>query len=801
MHQYSLEKLEYAKIKSIIAGEASTYPGKDRIKNLKPLTERRVVERRLAEARQGAKIMREKGRPPLLCPRKLEAHLQRAGKDLVLSIEEINEVDNVLRSTGETERFFQDLKEHVCRVRGLEEELIRGPLQDYAARLVSLPELRGEIDRVIDDNNEIKDSASSELARLRKRIAGTEGEIQNKLESITQDNKYSNMLQEAIITRRENRFVVPVKKQYRNTFKGIVHDTSASGMTVFMEPMAVVELNNRLRELRRDEEAEIKRILQELTGLIAADGRRIKQNYRMLIKFDEIFARGGYLLKNDCVIPEINGAGYVNIKQGRHPLLGEEAVPIDIYAGDQFRLLLITGPNTGGKTVALKTFGLFVIMALSGVPLPADEGSKISVFNNVFADIGDEQSIEQNLSTFSSHMNNIKEYLDRADDRSLVLLDEIGAGTDPEEGAALGIAVLEEFKSRNTVTVATTHYSQLKSYAYSTEGVENAAVEFDLETLSPTYRLIMGIPGGSNAFEIALRLGLPGEIIAQARELQDQDKLAVEDIIEELNQERRKYENLNLELVKQKARLERREDKIFRREKELAEKKERIVRDAREQAERELRQLRARSKKILSELKNKEFTARPEVDRLESEINLEIKDMESGIISSEGENGRDSSGEEREADYDFQPGDRVKIRSLNQQGEIIELMEDSDQAEVQAGIMKVTADLNDLIPVEDREKERERKVKKYQVKKSGQVSHSLDLRGKRYESAQQELDKYLDDALLAGLRELEIIHGKGSGALREAVRELLEEHPHVKDFREGREKEGGSGVTIVTIGA
>jgi len=801
LHQYSLDKLEYGKIKNMIAGEASTYPGKDKIKNLEPLTEKRVVERRLAEARQGAKIMREKGRPPLLCPRKLEAHLQRAKKELILSIEEINEVDNVLRSTEETEDFFRDLKERDDRVRDPEEELSRGPLQDYADQLMALPELRQEIDGVIDDNNEIKDSASPELARLRRKIAGTEADIQNRLEGIVRDNKYSDMLQEAIITRRENRFVVPVKKQYRNTFKGIVHDTSASGMTVFMEPMAVLELNNELRELRRDEEAEIKRILRELTGLIAADSRRIKGNYRMLIKFDEIFARAGYLLKNDCVIPEINRAGYVNIKEGRHPLLGEEAVPIDIYAGDRFRLLLITGPNTGGKTVALKTFGLFVIMALSGVPLPAEEGSRISVFNNVFADIGDEQSIEQNLSTFSSHMNNIREYLSRADDESLVLLDEIGAGTDPEEGAALGIAVLEEFKSRNTVTVATTHYSQLKSYAYSTEGVENAAVEFDLETLSPTYRLIMGIPGGSNAFEIALRLGLPEEIIAEARELQDQDKLAVEDIIEELNQERRKYENLNLELEKRRARLERREEKLSRREEELAEKKEKVIRDAREQAERELRQIRARSKKILSELKNRDFTARPEVDRLESEINLEIKDMESRFASSDAENGGDSSEDEREADYDFQPGDRVRIRSLNQQGEIIELMEESGQAEVQAGIMKVTADLTDLIPAEDREEEKERKVRQYRVKKSGRVSHSLDLRGKRYESARQELDKYLDDALLAGLRELEIIHGKGSGVLREAVRDLLEEHPHVKDFREGREEEGGSGVTIVTIGA
>lgn len=799
MHQYSLEKLEYHKIKNIIAEYATTYPGKDKVQKLTPLTYEEVVERRLAEAKQGAKILQERGRPPLLCPEAIEKLLQRANKGLVLNISEINKIDKLLRSTGKTIKFFAELKEHAVQFRGLQEELLAGPLQQYKDHLLPQPELRNKIADIIDDNDEIKDDASPKLASLRNKISATENKVQNKINSIINDGKYTKMLQESLVTIRENRFVVPVKQQYRNTFKGIVHDQSASGMTVFMEPMVVVELNNKLRELRREEEAEIKRILTELTQEIAERSKEIKQNQGILSKFDEVFARSGYLQDNDGIIPQVNTRGYVEINQGRHPLLGQEAVPIDIFVGESFRLLLITGPNTGGKTVALKTLGLFVAMGLSGIPLPAQEGSEIAVFDNIFADIGDEQSIEQNLSTFSSHMNNIKEYLSKANKSSLVLLDEIGAGTDPEEGAALGISILEEFKRRQTVTVATTHYSQLKSYAYSTEGVENAAVEFDLETLSPTYKLIMGIPGGSNAFEIALRLGLPEKLISQARNLQDQDKLAVEDIIAELNQERKKYEELNKELKKKETKFSRKKEELRQEQEKLQKQQQNLIEETQEQAKKQLRQLKARAKKILGELKNKDFTQKSEVDRLESEINLEIKEMETKVNSLA--NKSDENQEKEEIDYDFKPGDQVRIESLNQRGEILEIHENNAEAEIQAGIMKVKADLGDLTPVEDEEQAKEQKLQKYKVEKSKKVSQSLDLRGMRYQEAQQELDKYLDDALLAGLRELEIIHGKGSGALRDAVSELIENHPHVKDYRRGREKEGGSGVTIVTIGS
>ncbi len=791
LHHPSLEMLEFAKIRDIVKDYASTGPGQDRAKNLLPLRDKDVIERRLSEAEQAGNIVSEKGRPPLRAPAGLEKILTRAEKEVVLKIEEIVRVDRVLEAAVETRSFMENIQDDDQDSSADSDSLLTGPLLEYSRHLTSLPGLRKNIDDVIDEKNEIKDDASEKLLSIRKKIKSSEENIRNQLQKTIKNQR--DLLQDDVITRRENRYVVPVKQQHRNTFSGIIHGSSSSGMTVFMEPMAVVELNNQLRELQQKESEEIQRILQRLSWEVAGESQTIRQNYRLLIKLDDCFTRGRF--KNDwsAVSPELNDRGVIDIKQGRHPLLGDEAVPIDIEVGDGFNNLVITGPNTGGKTVSLKTLGLFVVMTLAGIPIPASEGSKISVFEDVFADIGDEQSIEQNLSTFSSHMNNIKTYLSRAGERSLVLLDEIGVGTDPREGAALAVAILEEFKSRNSICVATTHYSQLKSYAFTTEGVENASVEFDVETLSPTYRLIMGIPGGSNAFEIAIRLGIPENLIENARSLLEEDELAVEEIIRDLNQERQKYIEKNTELEKKEARLKRREEKIQKREEELEEKKDEIIERTREKARRQLKRLRARSKEIISELKNQDFTDKKQIDRFETRLNEELKEF--------GRQFKPPREEEKskDVDYDFSPGDRVKIRSVGQQGEIISIDEEKNEVEVQAGIMQVTADKSDLVPVESTEEATEKTVKKYQVKKSSSVSPSLDLRGKRYEEAQKDVDKYLDDAFLAGLNEVEIIHGKGSGALRRAVREIVEGHDHVKDFRGGQEKEGGMGVTIVSL--
>lgn len=789
-HKPSLEMLEFEKIKNIALDYARTIPGQQKINSLQPLGEKDVIAHRLAEAEQACHIISEKGRPPIFAPESLEKILVEAEKEIILTVDDIVKVDKVLRAAVNTSDFFADILAEQQEGHSTDDKLTAGPLYNYSDQLTSLPELRQAIDKVIDDKNEIKDTASPKLNSIRQKLDSTESKIKSELQRTIKEK--NDMLQDEVITRRENRFVVPVKQKHRNTFSGIIHGTSSSGMTVFMEPMAVVELNNELRDLRQQEKEEIQRILQKLTYKIAANTRVIRQNYKLLIKFDECFARGEFMNNWSAVKPDLNEKGFIEIRQGRHPLLGDEAVPIDIEVGKDFNSLVITGPNTGGKTVSLKTLGLFVVMAASGIPIPADEGSKIAVFDNVFADIGDEQSIEQNLSTFSSHMNNIKTYLERAGAKSLVLLDEIGVGTDPKEGAALAIALLEEFKSRAATTVATTHYSQLKSYAFSTEGVENASVEFDVETLSPTYRLIMGIPGGSNAFEIALRLGLPERLIKEARSLLEKDELAVEEIIRELNEERQKFEEKNTELDKKEARLERREEKLREREEKLENKRDKIIEKTKKEARKELNRLRARSKEILSELKNSDFTDKKQVDRFESRLNLELKELKNYFSEK-----KSADAEDIEVEHDFKPGDSVKIKSVGKEGELIAVDEENNQAEVQAGVMQITADLKELTPVA--EADTEKNVKKYQVKKSSSVSPSLDLRGKRYEESKNEVDKYLDDAFLAGLNEVEIIHGKGSGALRKAVREVLENHKHVKDFRGGKEGEGGMGVTIVSL--
>ncbi|SDL43752.1 endonuclease MutS2 [Halarsenatibacter silvermanii] len=788
-HEQSLEMLEFSKIKDIVKDYAGTEPGQKRIDSLRPLKYRDEIERRLLEAEQASHILDEKGRPPLLAPENLEDLVMKANKELVLNPEEISSIDGVLRSSVNTADFFSDICTEQQESQSAESRLLEGPLQNYSEQLESLPGLRKEIDKVIDDKNEIKNTASSRLREIRKSMDRTEREIKNQLNRTIK--KERDLLQDDVITRRENRYVVPVKQEHRNTFSGIIHGRSSSGMTVFMEPMAVVELNNKLRELRQQEEEEIHRILQELSFKIGQEAAVIRQNYRLLIKLDDCFARGGFMEDWDGTVPRINEKGIIDIKQGRHPLLGDEAVPIDIEVGDGFNTLVITGPNTGGKTVSLKTLGLFVVLTSAGVPLPAEDGSKISIFNNVFADIGDEQSIEQNLSTFSSHMNNIRTFLKQAGSESLVLLDEIGVGTDPREGAALAISILEEFKSRAAVSVATTHYSQLKSYAFTTENVENASVEFDVETLSPTYRLIMGIPGGSNAFEIALRLGLPERLIKEARSLLEKDELAVEEIIRELNEERQRFEELNSELEKKQARLDRREEELAAREKELEEKKQEIIEETRGKAKRDLKRLRTRSKEIISELKNSDFTDKRQVDKFETQLNLELKELKNYFS-------QDEKSTEKEPEADFSSGDKVKIKSVGKEGEIISIDEDDQKAEVQAGVMQITADLADLTPVREKSTA-ESNVKKYQVKKSDSISPSLDLRGDRYQEAQRKLRKYLDDAFLAGLNEVEVIHGKGSGALREAVREAADSHKHVKKYRGGKEGEGGMGVTIIKL--
>src|SRR6056297_3081202 len=753
-----------------VKNEADTFLGQKLISEIKPFKDLNYIKERLKEVTQAKIIDKNYSKPPLGGIKDIRSHLKKANKEIVLSISELIAVETTIGAFKNIRKFFDEIKEDVDpRLIEREYKLIFAVGEEIDV----FDDLKKEINKCIDYNGIVKDEASPKLRSLRMKLDSIENKVRDRLDSITKSNKYQNMLQDSIVTRREGRYVVPVKKEYRNSFSGIVHDQSSSGMTIFMEPMEVVKLNNELREIKENEEREIYRILQRLSYLTADFSEEILSSLKMATTLDQIFARARYSKTINGSAPSLNNRGIIKIKEGRHPLLKEEPVPISIEVGDGFQNLIITGPNTGGKTVSLKTVGLFVLMVQSGLHIPAREGSLIAVFDKIFADIGDEQSIEQNLSTFSSHMNNINNFLESADSKSLILLDELGVGTDPREGAALGIAILEKLKSKKAITIATTHYSQLKSYAYSFPHVENASVEFDLESLRPTYRLIMGVPGGSNAFEIALRLGLPEEIVEEARKLIDKKELEVENIITELNNERNHYQELREEA-----------EYNNRKAKEMKEDYEQKLKEIKKRAEK-------KSKNIIRNLKDKANQTRPELDREATEINKELKEFKSELEVSQKEETQKVSKEE------IKKGMTVRVRNLGKKGRVVDI--EGDKAIVEAGVMKINADIEDLIPIEMPDVHKERMVKKYQVKKNQATTNSLDLRGMRYDDAQRKLDKYLDDVRLAGYSTVEVIHGKGTGALRKAVEEVLEGNRLVKDYRYGNQSEGGIGVTIVNL--
>ncbi|ADO76977.1 endonuclease MutS2 [Halanaerobium praevalens] len=790
MKEHSLEVLEYKKIIKMTAQRAATKIGKEIIQNLEPVNNAEYIKDRLEKVSALKSMIVEFSNPPFGGARDIREDLKKAAKGSVLSTTAISRVRNTIRAVFELKRYLNGIKSNLDP-RIIEREYQK--IYDLCSDLQTTPSLAREIDRCLNEYNEVADEASNKLRSLRAQIESIENSIRDKLDSIIKSKKYQDILQENIVTRRENRYVVPVKQEKRNSFDGIVHGQSASGLTLFMEPMAVVRLNNQLREVQAKENVEIQRILQMLSSKIAQSENIIKRNLMIISNLDSLAAAAKFSLDFDCNQPEVNESGIIELKKARHPLLGEEPVPIDLKLGNDIATLVITGPNTGGKTVALKTVGLLTLMTQTGLHIPAAANSTISIFNKIFADIGDEQSIEQSLSTFSSHMHRIRKFLAESDNSTLVLMDELGVGTDPEEGAALGISILEKLQEKKATTIATTHYSQLKSYAYGTEEVENASVEFDLDTLKPTYKLIMGVPGGSNAFEIALRLGIPEEIIDRARSLLSEEEIKVEDIINELNQERNRYQKLRHEMEAYRNREKELKEKYEKMIKEQQQKHEEEIQAARKEAEAIVTETKKEAKRIISNLKGKNYNQRSEVDRAQTSANQDLKEL-SQVLEAENE-----KEEAKISASKFEVGDQVRVHSIGRKGEIINIDQDKKEAKIQAGIMQVTASLADLVKVDIPTENEEKQLKNYRVQKSQHVSPKLDLRGERYEAAQYKVDKYLDDAFLAGLNEVEIVHGKGTGALRQAVEEVLEKSSHAKDYRLGRQKEGGMGVTIVKI--
>ncbi len=777
--------LEFNKILDMLSSHCVMDTTKDTAKKGNISDSIKKVNRLQDETADSIVLITKKGTPPIMCTEDVRAHTKRAVRGGVLSPEEIYSVGKLLESSRRLAFYGEDAE---CP-----------SLKEHFEALWQDAELEKRIFRAIADGKSLSDDASPLLSDIRRKIRGAHSKIRDILKNIISSPAYAKCLQEQIITMRDNRYVVPVKAEHKGDIKGIVHDTSATGATLFIEPMSVVEANNEIRTLTDAERDECARILFEFSSHIADRSQLIEMCYSVVAELDYIFARGHFSLRHDCYRPILSDKGITKLIRARHLLIdAKKVVPVDIELGGEFDTLVITGPNTGGKTVVLKTAGLITLMAQLGLHIPAKEGSVTAVFKNIFADIGDEQSIEQSLSTFSSHMVNIVDILKKADENSLCLFDELGAGTDPVEGASLAMSILEEVRQRGAKIMATTHYSELKSYALTTEGVENGSCEFDVDTLSPTYRLIIGIPGKSNAYAISQRLGLGEDIIERARTFTAGEKIKFEDVIAEL-------EKTRLQAIEDRERAEKYREQAEQlrkdtrdKQKNLDEKADKILQRAMAQAEEILLSAR-RSADEANSFVNKARLMQ-DTKKAQAEIDKVRKDL-SGKID---EAGKRLSKVQKPKTQHTSPksvklGDDVVIVSMNQQGVVCSLPDDSGNLFVKVGIMKVKTTLSD-IKMANAPKEKKKTYSKGTVpSKTMNLSPEIDVRGETVDSAELLIDKFLDDAILSSVGVVRIIHGKGTGLLRKGIHTFLRSKPYVKSFRLGVFGEGDAGVTVVEL--
>ena len=782
MDQKTLRILEFNKVREQLASHTAFALGREWALWLEPAVEVELIEARQQETAEALQLINREGGLPLGGVRDIREHLRRAQMGSALSPESLLEIASTLYGAGRARRFLLDKAQE------------DSALWELAQRLEPAPALRERIERCIGDDGEILDSASDHLRMLRSRMRSLQGRIRDRLESIIHSSRYQKVLQDPIITLRNGRYVVPVKTEFKGLLPGIVHDQSGSGATLFVEPTAVVEINNQLRQLEIEEAEEIERILRELTALVGSQARELLISVETLGRLDFIFSKAFYAASQQAVRPVLRTDGRLEIRKGRHPLLKGEVVPLDLWLGKDFTTLVITGPNTGGKTVALKTVGLLTAMAQAGLHVPADEGTELNVFSGVFADIGDEQSIEQNLSTFSSHMANIVRIMEEVDNNSLVLLDELGAGTDPTEGAALAMALLQWFHRQGCRTIATTHYSELKAFAYSTEGLANASVQFDVATLRPTYKLEIGLPGRSNAFAIASRLGLRDEVIDAARAHLTREDIQIADLIQDMEENRRRAIHERTVAERVRAEVESVQREYERRLAELTREKEDILAAARAEAAELLLKAKSDADSLLGQLRAAERWERESVAR---EVRMVLQDKQAALTQEIPAQPVKQSAVPREQ---LLPGSSVYLNKLRQTGRVLELT-GAGEALVQVGALRVTLPIEELTITDDQPSAAGmRSTVKLQTSKASLISSELDLRGLTVEEAMEKVDKYLDDALLAGLSQCRIIHGKGTGVLRSAIRSQLENHPQVKAFRFGVPGEGGDGVTVAELG-
>lgn len=790
MNKKTLSKLEYNKIIELLTDHASSFSGKELCRRLKPMTSLSDIQ--IAQEETGAAFTRivKKGRPSFGGCNPVNDSLRRLEIGGSLGSGELLRICKLLETAGRAKAYG----------RHDNADDTEDCLDSYFAQLNPVSILTTEIRRCIIEEDEISDEASPALKHIRRQMAQINDKVHATLFGMV-NGSLRTYLQDPIITMRGDRYCIPVKAEYRSQVPGMIHDQSSTGSTLFIEPMAVVKLNNDLKELYGKEQEEIQVILARLSADAAEYISDIQTDYTVLRTLDFIFAKGSLAIDMNASLPLFNTEGRIHIREGRHPLLDKRSVvPITLTLGDTFDLLIVTGPNTGGKTVSLKTVGLFTLMGQAGLHIPALDRSELAVFTEVYADIGDEQSIEQSLSTFSSHMTNIVSFLKKVDDQSLVLFDELGAGTDPTEGAALAISILNHLHMRGIRTMATTHYSELKVYALSTPGVENASCEFDVETLRPTYHLLIGIPGKSNAFAIAGKLGLPNFIIEDAKtRLTEQDE-SFEDILTDLETSRRTIEKEQETIASYKREIERLKQETQKKQEKLEEQRDRILREANEKAHAILAEAKETADETMRNFHKfgKANISAAEMERERERIRKKMESTRSGMMK------EPAKPKKEYKPSDFKLGESVKVLSMNINGTVASLPDNKGNLTVQMGILRSQVNISDLEIIDETPAYLKKTTRaggkgKIKMSKSLSVSTEINLLGKTVDEAVAELDKYLDDASLAHLSSVRIVHGKGTGALRKGIHQYLRRQKHVRSFRLGEFGEGDAGVTIAEL--
>jgi len=788
-----LAKLDFGKIRERLSAHCMLPRAKELAENIIPISDMRSVKILLRETDEGKILLRLNPLFSVRGAREIRPYLERCDRGGLLTPEELLEVRDTLKTARQIRNTLADTSQS-----GQDHYSELFTIKETVEGIIPQKNIEDEVTRCISEDVNINDRASEELARLRRSKNTVQQRIRDSLDGTLKNPGYQKMLQDHVITTRGDRYVVPIKLEFSSAFPGIVHDQSASGATVFIEPLAVVRLGNELREIVLKENREIQKILQQLTALIAVKVDELAVLYEALAKLDFILAKARLSTDMEAGSPLIVNKQEMKLIRARHPLLTGPVVPITVELGNTYRFLVITGPNTGGKTVTLKTIGLMSVMMQSGLHIPVESDSRMGIFTHIFVDIGDEQSVEQSLSTFSGHMTNIVDIIEEADGKSLALFDELGAGTDPAEGAALAMAILSKLLSQGNCGIATTHYGTLKTFAYNTPGVENASVEFDPESLKPTYRLLTGIPGRSNAFSIAQKLGLHPKILDKARSFISDRQMQESNLLENLEDTRREIEIQKRRIEEEQKAAQLKVQELKQKNFELEEKYEEILRKAKEEAIEIVRRARTDTDGIIKEMKEAQKKERREQDAAAEKARQGLKRLSESVYEG-GKSRKDKGGPKP---YQVEPGQMVYLPSLRQKGQVLQKPDNNNEIVVQAGILKITVPIAEIRLIDETRKPEhfERTIKgSLGLSKAVTLRSEMDLRGKLVEEALELLDKYLDDAVITGINQVSVIHGKGTGALRAGIHQFLKKHPHVTSYRLGEYGEGDTGVTIVDL--